>query len=272
MPGTRIDAQRREVAQVQLVAGQRLLVTGQRAVAVAVPGEQCRRPLFTEDDALLQRVPGHGFEGLVLVFRWAEVKLREVGDIQRTGIGIEGDDGQLVIALIDNRQAPAFEHGHPFRIAPAHQRHLAQHVAFKGQLDQKGILAHDREQGFAHRVVGQVGSFIILHAWQHFGVDIDLVVRQPDAGLLLNLAFETLLQPEQATVIPMHGNRHAVTDDRGGNQPGGPAQGQATLARRRQGITRRKRSGHGVVLFLPVDNTLPARSLSQVRKHYPHRL
>ncbi|MNY31731.1 hypothetical protein D3C86_1659050 [compost metagenome] len=144
---------------------------------------------------MITRVPGDGFERLVLVFRSPQVVLREIGDVQFTGIGLDLDDSEQVVTLIDNRQQTVAQHGDPFRVAPAHQRNLAQHIALQCQLDQKRFIAHHRIQGFALRIVGQVRRFIFFHARQRFGIDHHLIVRQPDTLLALRGTFKTLLQP-----------------------------------------------------------------------------
>ncbi|MNW07825.1 hypothetical protein D3C71_2045020 [compost metagenome] len=82
-----------------------------------------------------------------------------------------------MVALIDDGQQTVAHGGDPLRIAPTHQRHLAQHVALQRQLDQERFIAHDRKQGFGLRVVGQVGSLVLFHARQHLGVDHRPIVR-----------------------------------------------------------------------------------------------
>ncbi|MNT54222.1 hypothetical protein D3C72_1913640 [compost metagenome] len=125
-----------------------------------------------------------------------------------------------MITFVNNCQTPTFKCCHPFWVAPPHQRYFAQYIAVEAQLDQEGVLAHDREQGFADRVVGQVRRFIVFHAWQNLGIDINQVVRQPNAGFLLNRTFKALLQPQHPTVIPVHGNGHAIANDRRRDHPG----------------------------------------------------
>ncbi|MNY47594.1 hypothetical protein D3C86_1828750 [compost metagenome] len=128
MTGARVDGQGRQVADVQFITDEFLLVARESLAAIAFPAEQCRRALFPQQQLLVARIPGDCLEGLVLVFRRAEVVFREVGDVQLAGVGIDLDDGEQVLALIDNGQQTVAHRGHPFRIAPAHQGHFAQDI------------------------------------------------------------------------------------------------------------------------------------------------
>ncbi|MNN33606.1 hypothetical protein D3C81_1473720 [compost metagenome] len=180
------------------------------AAAVAFPGKQRRWTFFAKQQLLGFRVPGDSFESLVLVGRRSKVELREIGDIQRGGLCCQRDDGDHVSALINDCQFAAIEHRDPFGIAPADQRYLAQYITLTGQLDQEGIVPHDCKQRFALWVIGKVRSLVVFHAGQYFGINIHTVVRQPDTGLALRDAGESLLDPEQAAVVPMHGERNAI--------------------------------------------------------------
>ncbi|MNE31901.1 hypothetical protein D3C80_1254910 [compost metagenome] len=145
------------------------------------------------------------------------------------------DHGQVVQPLVDDRQVPTLHHRHPFRVVPAVQRDLAQHIAVQAQLDQERVLAHDGEQGAGLRVEGDVRGFVIVHARQRFGVDIDLVGRQPHALALLGRAFKAFLDPQCPAVVPVHGHGDAIADDRSNCQAKGPAQVEASLGLCRNG-------------------------------------
>ncbi|MNE71103.1 hypothetical protein D3C80_1669450 [compost metagenome] len=101
-----------------------MLVTGER-LAVAFPGEQRRWTLFTQQQLLVTRIPGDTFKSLVLVFRRPEVIFGEIGEVQFAGVGIDFDDGDLMVTFIDNGQQAVAQHGDTFRVAPAHQWHFA---------------------------------------------------------------------------------------------------------------------------------------------------
>ncbi|MNV49828.1 hypothetical protein D3C71_1417980 [compost metagenome] len=220
--------------QLQLVAGQDLAVT--------FPGKQCRRALFAQQQLLIARVPGDTLERLVLVAGRPEVVFREVGHIQFAGIGIDLDDSDQMLALIDNGQPAVTQHGDALRVAPADQRHFAQHIALQVQFDQERVLAHDRKQSLGLRVVDHVRCFILLHARQRLGIDHRTIVRQPDARLALGRALELFLHPEHAPRIPVHGECNAVGDNSHQQQPGVPTQGEARTADRfKRG---KRRSGH----------------------------
>ncbi|MOA07276.1 hypothetical protein D3C78_1269640 [compost metagenome] len=103
-----------------------------------------------------------------------------------------------MLALIDNGQPAVAQHGDALRVAPAHQRHFAQHIALQVQFDQERVLAHDRKQSLGLRVVDHVRCFILLHARQRLGIDHHPVVRKPDTRLALGRALELLLHPEHA--------------------------------------------------------------------------
>ncbi len=137
-----------------------------------------------------------------------------------------------MFALVDDGHQAIVHRRQAFRIAPADQGHFAQHIALQGQFDEKRVLAHDGEQGFGLRVIGQVGRFVLLHAWQQFGVDHCGVIRQPDTFLALGGTFETLLQPERTAIIPMHGNGQAIGDDGNQQQPVVPAHEKTRAAGR----------------------------------------
>ncbi|MNT16756.1 hypothetical protein D3C72_1518730 [compost metagenome] len=132
-----------------------------------------------------------------------------------------------MLALIDNGQSAVAQHGDALRVAPANQWHFAQHITLQVQLDQEGVLAHDRKQGLGLRVIGHVRCFVLLHARQRLGIDHRVIVRQPDTGLTLVRAFELLFHPEHAPRIPVHGKCNAVGDNGHQQEPGVPTQGEA---------------------------------------------
>ena len=126
---------------------------------------------------LATRVPGDGFEGFVLVFGRPKVVLREVINVQAFSVRLDFDDAQHVFALIDNRQQAILHHRQTFRVAPAHQRDFAQHVAIEGQFHEKRVFAHHRKQCFGQRVIGQVRRFVLFHPRQHLGINHRPIVR-----------------------------------------------------------------------------------------------
>ncbi|PAV70187.1 hypothetical protein WR25_20346 [Diploscapter pachys] len=177
MPRARVDTQRGQVAQVQFVAGQRLLLALQRATAISAPSEHFGRTLGADDQALAHQVPGNGFKALVALIRFTQVMGLVVGTVQRGGGGIH----------LDQRQ---------------------------GELDQERVLSHDCEQRPGVRVERQVRRLVTLHTRQRLGIDVDHVAGQPDAFLAFSLAFETFLYPQQAAVVPVHGRDDAIADNR----------------------------------------------------------
>ncbi|MNH10106.1 hypothetical protein D3C79_695740 [compost metagenome] len=149
--------------------------------------------------------------------------------VQRGGLRIHLDHGQVVQALIGDCQVAILQHGDAFRVVPAVEGDLAQYIAIQAQFDQDRVLAHDCEQGAGTRVEGHVRSFIVVHARQRLGIDVDLVVRQPYAFAALGGAFEAFLDPQRAAVIPVHGHGHAIANYRRRGQAKGPAQKETTL-------------------------------------------
>ena len=143
--GTRIDTQGREVADIQFGAGQLLLVARQDLAAVAGPGKQLRRTLDTQHQLLIAFVPGDGLECLVLVLGGAQVVAWEVRESQLARVGIHLDQRHVVPALIHDAQHAVFHDRHAFRVAPAHQGNLAQHIALQAEFHQERVATHHCE-------------------------------------------------------------------------------------------------------------------------------
>ncbi len=133
----------------------------QDLAAVAFPGKQCRRALLAQHQLLVALVPGDRLKSFVLVFGRAQVVGLEISLVQLLGHRVDLDDGQAVLALVDHCHQPVFQDRHAFRIFPAIERHLAEHIALQAQLDEERVFAHDGKQRFGLRVVGDVRGFVL---------------------------------------------------------------------------------------------------------------
>ncbi|MNN92843.1 hypothetical protein D3C81_2111890 [compost metagenome] len=69
MLSARVNRQSREVANIQFITDEFLLVALEGLAAIAFPGEQRWWPLLAQQQLLIASVPSDGFEGFVLVFR-----------------------------------------------------------------------------------------------------------------------------------------------------------------------------------------------------------
>ncbi|MNN51823.1 hypothetical protein D3C81_1664840 [compost metagenome] len=75
--------------------------------------------------------------------------------IDKSGVLLQTDLDQPLLAFISDHIDVLTDELHRLRITETDQRHTAQNPAVEGQLDQLAVFVGDGEQAFAHRVVGQ---------------------------------------------------------------------------------------------------------------------
>ncbi|MNP25262.1 hypothetical protein D3C76_1180600 [compost metagenome] len=117
--------------------------------------DQHRVALLGDKQALAYRIVSQAFEPLVAAHVHTEGHLFRVRGVEKAGVMLQMDLDQALLALVRDHVGVGADELDSFRITKTDQRDAPQDPAVERQLDQFGVLIGDREQAFAHRVVGQ---------------------------------------------------------------------------------------------------------------------
>ncbi|MNP00563.1 hypothetical protein D3C76_923550 [compost metagenome] len=156
-----------------------------------------RIALLGHEQALPGRIVGQSLEALVAGKADAQGQLLGFVGIDGGGVLVQAHLDQALKALVGDDVDALADVLDGLGIAEPHQRDTADQVAVQGQLDEFRALVGDREEAVAVRVVGQGGN-IVRQAFDGFGLDGHLVVRQPDGAIPPLRCVAPFLQDEQA--------------------------------------------------------------------------